>query len=130
MNKTIWITWLPKTKGINVIYDNSRGVNAIYNSFGKFITYLDIGESYKTSTYNFQIIDLIYITGLQIKVDPGISIIYTGFGLLMVSILISYISFSQIWILRQQKTIFIGGRTNRAQINFEIEILNIILELK
>ena len=130
MNKTIWLTWLPKSKGINIIFDNSRGVNAIYNNFGKFLTYIDTGESYRTSLYNFQIIDLIYITGLQIKVDPGIPLIYTGFGILMISILISYISFSQIWILRQHNTIFIGGRTNRAQINFEIEILNIILELK
>jgi len=40
MNNTIWLTWLPKSKGINIIFDNSRGVNAIYNNFGKFLNIL------------------------------------------------------------------------------------------
>ena len=67
---------------------------------------------------------------MQIKADPGIKIIYSGFGLLMISIFLSYRSFSQIWFHRTKKNILIGGQTNRAQINFEKEILDIILSLK
>jgi len=39
--------------------------------------------------------------------------------------LLSYISYSQIWILSKDQSIVIGGTTNRAKLNFEIEFLNI-----
>jgi cytochrome c biogenesis protein len=91
---------------------------------------VDIGEEYNVNLHNFQILEFIATTGLQIKYDPGIKLIYFGFGLLMVSIFLSYKSFSQIWIHQKNKIIFIGGQTNRAQLNFEKEILDIVLSLK
>ena len=60
----------------------------------------------------------------------GIKIIYFGFGLLMLSIFLSYRSFSQIWLHKKNNTVYFGGQTNRAQLNFEKEILNIVLSLK
>lgn len=57
--------------------------------------------------------------------DPGIPLIYTGFGFLMFSTLISYITYSQIWIVKGQKKIFIGGNTTRAILDFEVEFLKL-----
>ena len=48
----------------------------------------------------------------------------------MLSIFLSYRSFSQIWLNKEKNTIFVGGRTNRAQLSFEKEILDLILSLK
>ena len=70
--------------------------------------------------------DIISSTGLQIKIDPGIPLIYTGFLFLMVSTLISYITYSQIWIVQNKKEIFIGGNTTRATFDFEIEFFKLI----
>ena len=53
--------------------------------------------------------EIISSTGLQIKTDPGIPIIYLGFFFLMLSTLISYITYSQIWIIQKNEKIFIGG---------------------
>jgi cytochrome c biogenesis protein ResB len=58
------------------------------------------------------LLEIISSTGLQIKTDPGIPVIYLGFFLLMLSTLISYITYSQIWIIQKTKT-FIGG-TNES----------------
>jgi cytochrome c biogenesis protein len=69
------------------------------------------------------LLEIISSTGLQIKTDPGIPVIYLGFFLLMLSTLISYITYSQIWIIQKTKT-FIGGTTNRA-FDFELEFLNL-----
>jgi cytochrome c biogenesis protein len=107
-----------------------RGINASYDQFGNFLSYLDVGEEYELNFHKFQIIEFIPITGLQIKLDPGITAIYFGFGLLMLSIFLSYRSFSQIWLNKEKNTIFVGGKTNRAQLSFEKEILDIILSLK
>ena len=73
---------------------------------------------------------LIGSTGFQIKADPGIPLVYTGFGLLMLGVIMSYISHSQIWILQTNHTCLIGGKTNRSQITFEKEIIGIINSLE
>jgi cytochrome c biogenesis protein len=66
---------------------------------------------------------------LQIKADPGIPIVYTGFGLLMLSVLMSYLSHSQIWALETDGKLYVGGRTNRAQVTFEREVVEILDKL-
>ena len=69
--------------------------------------------------------DVIYSTGLQIKIDPGIYIAYMGFSLLMMSIILSYISYSQIWSNNDQEKFYFSGKTNRAILSFENEIIKI-----
>ena len=72
------------------------------------------------------LLEIITSTGLQIKTDPGIPIIYSGFFFLMLSTLISYITYSQVWIIKTNKQIFIGGNTNRATFDFELEFLEFV----
>ena len=66
--------------------------------------------------------DLVASTGLQIKADPGIHWAYFGFLILIVSILLSYTSYSQIWASEQTSMLYIAGETNRALLSFENEI--------
>ena len=70
--------------------------------------------------------DILSSTGLEIKSDPGIALIYLGFLFLMISTLISYITYSQIWIVQERNKIFIGGNTTRATFDFEVEFLKLI----
>jgi hypothetical protein len=44
----------------------------------------------------------------------------------MISTLISYTTYSQIWIIKKKRQLFIGGTTNRALFDFELEFLKII----
>ena len=46
----------------------------------------------------------------------------------MISTLISYITYSQVWILKKNQQLFIGGNTNRAFFEFEIEFLKFVKE--
>ena len=128
--KEIWYSWLPESNGASILINNLRGINTAYTGSGTFLSYFDMGEKYSLNSHIFQPIEFITTTGLQIRADPSIEIIYFGFGLLMFSVFISYKSFSQIWFRKKKKIIFIGGQTNRAQINFEKEILNIVLSIK
>ncbi len=66
--------------------------------------------------------DLIASTGLQIKTDPGIALAYFGFLTLMISMLLSYISYSQIWASKHVSILYVAGETNRALLAFEDEI--------
>ena len=125
----IWLTWVSKNQQVNngiiAIIDNLQGYCSIYDEMGQFLGNIELNE-----TVNFKqplsLLEIISSTGLQIKTDPGIPVIYSGFFFLMVSTLISYITYSQIWIIQKNQQIFIGGNTNRAVFEFELEFFKFI----
>ena len=125
----VWLTWISNNSSLNegiiAIIDNLEGYSSIYNQNGQFLGNIELNE-----TINFQfpltLLEIISSTGLQIKTDPGIPVIYLGFFFLMVSTLISYITYSQIWIVQKNQQIFIGGTTNRAIFEFELEFFKFL----
>ena len=125
----VWLTWISSNKSLNegiiAIVDNLEGYCSIYDETGKFLGNIELNE-----TVNFKssltLVEIISSTGLQIKTDPGIPIIYSGFFFLMLSTLISYITYSQIWIIQKNQKLFLGGTTNRAVFDFELEFLKFI----
>jgi cytochrome c biogenesis protein len=125
----IWLTWINTKEqlnsGLTLLIDNLQGYCSVYNKFGKFIGNLEINETFKLED-SLVLIDILSSTGLQIKSDPGILLIYLGFLFLMSSTLISYVSYSQIWIVKDKTRIFIGGNTTRATFEFELEFLRLI----
>jgi cytochrome c biogenesis protein len=125
----VWLTWISKnlslTNGFIAIIDNLEGYCSIYDESGVFLGNLELNESVNFNG-SLTLLEIISSTGLQIKTDLGIPIIYGGFFLLMVSTLISYITYSQIWIVEKQKQLFIGGTTNRAIFDFELEFFKFI----
>jgi cytochrome c biogenesis protein len=69
-------------------------------------------------------------TGVQSKKDPGTVLVYTGFGLLMIGVMMSYLSHSQVWAFAKDGVVYVAGRTNRAQITFEREFMSIVSNLQ
>ena len=124
----IWLTWIsnnsPLTKGLVAIVDNLEGYCSIYNEEGQFLGNAELNE--QIDFFEFTPFSQIIIsTGLQIKTDPGLLIIYCGFFFLMSSTLLSYITYSQIWIVQKDTQTFVGGTTNRAFFEFELEFFKI-----
>ena len=71
-------------------------------------------------------IDVIPATGLLIKYDPSIPLIYFGFGFLMLTTSLSYLPYTQIWIFHQKNQSWLGGITNRGKIQLELEFETLI----
>lgn len=125
----VWLTWISNNKSLNegiiALIDNLEGYCSIYNESGTFLGNIELNE-----TVDFKqpltFLEIISSTGLQIKTDPGIPLIYIGFFFLMLSTLLSYITYSQVWILQKNQKLFIGGTTNRAIFNFELEFFKFI----
>jgi cytochrome c biogenesis protein len=82
----------------------------------------------KKKENRINLIEFIMETGLQVKADPGIPLIFLGFFILMISTLISYFSFTQSWLMETDKKVLIGATSNRAKLNLRIEFLNLIFE--
>jgi len=125
----VWLTWIPNNNSLNAgviaIIDNLEGYCSIYNETGQFLGNIELNESANLNQ-PITFLEIISSTGLQIKTDPGIPIIYIGFFFLMLSTLISYITYSQIWIIQKSQKLFIGGTTNRAIFDFELEFFKFI----
>lgn len=124
----LWISWVSTTKtlddGITILLNDLQGYCSIYDKSGLFLGNVELNETFSFS-FPLTLIDIIASTGLQIKMDPGILFIYTGFGFLMISTLLSYLTYSQIWVVQESKNIFIGGNTTRAKFEFEREFLKL-----
>ena len=125
----IWISWISSNlnfeQGFIILIDNLQGYCSIYNELGQFLGNLEVNEIL-SSNVPFSLVEIISSTGLQIKTDPGIPFIYTGFFFLMLSTLVSYITYSQIWVIKSSKNIFVGGNTTRAVFDFEIEFFGLV----
>ncbi len=125
----VWLTWIAKTsslrEGVLAIIDNLEGYCSIYDETGKFLGNIELNETVNIAD-PLTLLEIISSTGLQIKTDPGIPIIYSGFFFLMISTLMSYITYSQIWIIQKNQKLFIGGTTNRAIFDFELEFFKFI----
>ena len=125
----IWGTWIPTkpdlSSGVSMLIKDLQGTALIYNQQGELTSAIRIGQSIELDGIKIKLIDIIGSTGLQIKADPGVPIVYTGFALLMIGVVMSYFSHSQVWAL-ETDSFYFGAKTNRAQVSFEREILDII----
>ena len=125
----LWLTWISTNsqlnEGITILIDNLQGYCSVYSKVGNFMGNLELNESLKLEN-SITLMDILSSTGLQIKADPGIPLIYLGFLFLMFSTLISYITYSQLWVVQKKEILFIGGNTTRATFDFELEFLRLI----
>jgi cytochrome c biogenesis protein len=125
-----WGTWLPTkpdlSEGVTLLARDLQGTVMIYGDDGRLISTVRKGLATEINGVQLSLVDVIGSTGLQIKADPGIPMVYAGFGLLMIGVIMSYVSHSQVWGLEKDGTLYIGGRTNRAQVAFERELLEVV----
>jgi len=130
--KTNFVTLLPFNsleERFNIIQLNGyQGNSYLYDLKGKLSKIIDVDEYIKENKLRF--IDIIGLTGLQIKSDPGLPYIYFGFSFLMLSTILSYLSFSEIWLIKKfsTKQFMIGAKTTRAKNQLEIELFKFLLD--
>ena len=114
-------------KNLTLVVKDLEGKLYIYNSKGILLQELLIGENFKTTeNLEIQFSDFITSTGLQIKSDPGIGVTYFSFFLLMVSIYVSFFTYSQLWFVEGNEIVIFGGRSNRAVLFFQEEFRKIL----
>ncbi|XP_030439542.2 cytochrome c biogenesis protein CCS1, chloroplastic isoform X1 [Syzygium oleosum] len=129
-DKKLFGTFLPvgdtdasSLKGISMLARDLQSI-ILYDQDGKFagvrrpnsMLPIDIGGT------KVVIVDAIGSTGLNLKTDPGVPIVYAGFGALMLTTCISYLSHTQVWALQDGTAVVVGGKTNRAKAEFPEEM--------
>ncbi len=126
----IWGTWIPTktdlSEGAALLARDLQGMVLIYDAKGQLADTVRTGMSTQVNGVTVKLLDVIGSTGLQIKADPGIPIVYAGFAILMAGVVMSYFSHSQVWALQKGDRLYVGGKTNRAQVAFEREVLEVL----
>ena len=123
--KKIWLGTLPLPNSdspISFLINDLQGKLFLYNNKGVLLKECYLGDEITLGlTKTFVFSEFITSTGLQIKTDPGLITVYLAFFLLMCSIFISYISYSQIWGVENTTSFILAGKSNRAVLFFQSE---------
>ena len=101
----------------------------IYDQAGQFKGIVRPGSKREVDlgTHTVRIKSIQSSSGLELKSDPGVPIVYTGFAFLMLTTVLSYVSHSQVWACEDGETgaLVVGGTTNRAKREFKNELKTI-----
>ncbi|KAL4363158.1 hypothetical protein GQ457_04G003150 [Hibiscus cannabinus] len=118
----------PDVKGISMLARDLQSI-VLYDKQGKFVGVRRPNSKLpiEIDGTKIVIVDAIGSSGLDLKTDPGVPTVYAGFGALMLTTCISFLSHSQIWALQDGTTVFVGGKTNRAKAEFPDE-MNYLLD--
>ncbi len=127
-NSRFWVGIL--NKNTLIVFQDLTGKYLLYNSEKTFLGTGEIGQKIFVSGNELRITKVIPETGMQIKSDPGIHLVYFGFLGLIFSVFFSYVSYVQIWAVKKDKQLRIYGNTNRAIYFFEKNILLMLDLLK
>ncbi|KAH8497690.1 hypothetical protein H0E87_016823 [Populus deltoides] len=130
----------PNVKGISMLARDLQSI-VLYDQEGKFVGVRRPNSKLPIDIDGMKIIieDAIGSSGLELKTDPGVPVVYAGFGALMLTTCLSYLSHSQliasfcvhfvsysgkskIWALQDGTAVIVGGKTNRAKAEFQYEI--------
>jgi cytochrome c biogenesis protein len=126
--KNLWLGQISLTNAekTSIVLNDLTGRIFLYDKSGTLITDCYVGDYISLNNQKFLFSDFITLTGLQIKTDPGLKIVYSAFFFLMVSAYSSFISYSQIWGVENNNQFIFGGKANRAVLYFQREFRNLI----
>jgi cytochrome c biogenesis protein len=115
------------TTNLTIVVNDLNGKVYLYNSKGVLTQEIYVGDFVKTNNdFQIQISDFITSTGLQVKSDPSINLVYFSFFLLIISIYISFFTYSQIWLIELAENTKIGGNSNRSVLFFQEDFRKIV----
>ena len=126
-NKACWVSDFiidNNTRFVVIVFSLNNEM-FLYNINTDIVELILLNRTILINDIKLIIQDIMVSTGLQIKVDPGIIIVYFSFLCIMISTFISYISYSQVWITIELQILSMSGNTNRAILLFEEEIIKI-----
>ena len=119
LGEQVWGSIIPIQKDgqdqILLTVKSELGPVTIYDSDGKIIANLSINKEAEVKNNIIKIINIIPSSGLLLKRDPGVPLVYSSFAIILIGGSLSIISTKKIWVLheKEKSLIYIGGLSNR-----------------
>ena len=119
LGEQVWGTILPTKKDgkdpILLTVNNEVGPVKIYDDNGTQLITLSTNKEAEIKGTLIKLINIIPSSGLLLKRDPGVPLVYTSFAIILCGGVLSIISTKKIWVLheKEKSLIYIGGLSNR-----------------
>ena len=119
LGEQVWGTIIPTKKDgtdpVLLTVNNELGPVTIYDNDGTRLMSLSTNKEAEVKESLIKIINIIPSSGLLLKHDPGVPIVYASFAIILIGGSLSLISTKKIWIIyeKEKSLIYIGGLSNR-----------------
>tara|TARA_Y100001968_G_scaffold22118_1_gene17512 strand:- start:1982 stop:3262 length:1281 start_codon:yes stop_codon:yes gene_type:complete len=119
LGEQVWGTVIPtKQDGkepILLTAESEIGPVTIYDNDGTKLLRLSTNKEVLVKGTRLKIINIIPSSGLLLKRDPGVPLVYTSFAIILLGGSLSIISTKNIWVIheKEKSLIYIGGLSNR-----------------
>ena len=119
LGEQVWGAVLPTKKDgkdpILLTVSSEQGPVIIYDENGKKLITLNTNKEAEVKGTLIKLINIIPSSGLLLKRDPGVPIVYTSFAIILIGGSLSLISTKKLWVLyeKEKSLIYIGGLSNR-----------------
>tara|TARA_B100000965_G_C19565132_1_gene746471 strand:- start:190 stop:1470 length:1281 start_codon:yes stop_codon:yes gene_type:complete len=119
LGEQVWGTIIPTkkdgTEPILLTVNSELGPVNIYDNDGTRLISLSTNKEAEIKESLIKIINIIPSSGILLKRDPGVPIVYTSFAIILIGGSLSLISTKKIWIIheKEKSIIYIGGLSNR-----------------
>ncbi len=108
---------------------SEEGPIKVFNENGELLANLRPGgKSKEIKGIPLRVIDVLPASGLLLKRDPGVPLVYASFAITLLGGALSVIATKQLWAVQDQKqnSIHVGGLCNRNLSGFAIELPSLI----
>ena len=119
LGEQVWGAIIPTQKNgqeqVLLTVSSELGPVTIYDNDGTRLTSLGINNEAEVKGTLIKIISIIPSSGLLLKSDPGVPLVYTSFAIILIGGSLSIVSTNKIWVLheKEKSLIYIGGLSNR-----------------
>ena len=118
LGEQVWGLVLPTrpdgTEPVFLSLDNEVGPVTVFNSDGTVQTSLRPGgPAEEINGVPLRVTSVLPASGLLLKRDPGVPLVYLGFAVLLVGGGLSLIATRQLWAISEDDTLHVGGLCNR-----------------
>ncbi len=137
LGEQVWGLILPTSpedsNPLLITASNEQGPIQVFNSEGQLIKNLRPGgQGLEVNGLSLKIIDLLPASGLLLKRDPGVPLVYTGFAIILLGGCLSMISTRQLWAIEDptESSIHVGGLSNRNLVGLANDLPNLLSEAR
>lgn len=98
-----------------IFYLDANQTAYVFDMNAKPVVQLVKDQPVEVENVKIEFNEVVKFTGLQIKKDKGIPLVYMGFILLIVALMINFYAHSQIWLVENEGKFYLIGKAERGE---------------